>query len=166
MIVSFKFRTEPQLSYVGEGYQRGPVHTGMVDMIIRGYVWTNEHIKNYVRLRQEEDLELLSAIDESGNEALKSLGSELYEYIGLLEEAKPMEMPKAKQPFFDEFKAVWDGMKEMFGALSPGSLNIFKPAGEDALALQSEMDAADAELRYIQYQIYKNYKKAHDMLQW
>lgn len=166
MIVSFKFRTEPQLSYIGEGYQRGPVHTGMLDMVIRGYMWTQQHIENYKLMRQEEDMDLLRAIDQSVNEALTALGSELYEYLGLLEEPKPAAAESRKgSPLFDEFKAVWRGMKELFGAFSPGELNIFKPH-EDAVGLQSELEAARGELRYVQYQVYKNFKKAHDMLQW
>ena len=57
-------------------------------------------------------------------------------------------------------------MKEMFGALSPGSLNFLKTSSEDEVSLQEEVEAAGTELTYIQYQVYKNYKKAHDMLQW
>ena len=81
IILHFVFRTAPAMSYTAEGYQRGPLHTGKFDFTMRGYAWTEDQIENYRRMREEEDLELLSSVDETIKAAMDALGSELKNYL-------------------------------------------------------------------------------------
>ncbi|MBI2142071.1 hypothetical protein HYU15_01100 [Candidatus Woesearchaeota archaeon] len=171
ILVHFLYRTRPAMQYVGEGYQRGPMHTGKFDMVMRGYIWSNEHIENYQRMREEEDMQLMSLINESIKESMEALGSELKRY--LMESGESFEVPKPvkkpKQPsFIDPFSSLWDGVKEIatsFG-FPKGEEGGKKKEREDKIAIADEIKEAEGELKGEIYQTYKNYKKMHGMLTW
>ncbi len=86
IIIHFLYRTSPSMKYTAEGYQRGPAHTGKFEFNMKAYVWDEDQMENYRRMRDEEDLELLSSIDESVKAAMDALGEELKTYLILGEE--------------------------------------------------------------------------------
>ncbi len=86
IIIHFLYRTSPSMRYTAEGYQRGPAHTGKFEFNMKAYVWDEDQMENYRRMRDEEDLELLSSIDESVKAAMDALGEELKTYLILGEE--------------------------------------------------------------------------------
>src|SRR3989338_7315566 len=110
ILATFNYRTRPEMKVVQEGYQRGPVHIGRMEMHLRVYQWSGEEINNYKKLKKDEALELVGQISESVQEAMKSLGTELTHY---LEEANTLTMKegkeesqehkKEKKPFMEAF---------------------------------------------------------------
>ncbi len=159
------YRTRPGLNYQQEGYQRGPAHTGRYDWTLRGYVWNDNQIKNYLRMKDEEDLRLLSSINDSLKAAMDSLGEELKKYLEeggeLIERKQNIEMPQ-RPGMFDPFSAVFSG----FGGLLKGSDKAPRPKKVDAEDLDLEMKQVTGELDSTLYTTYKNYKKLHGMLTW
>ena len=85
LVLNFQHRTRPEtvIHQPQEYSQRGPLHIGRSHVKIRAYVWTDEQIENYIKYRQEEDIALLSAIDDSVKEAIDALGDELKSYLGM-----------------------------------------------------------------------------------
>src|SRR3989338_2535855 len=60
----------------------------------RAYAWTDEQLKNYKALKQKELFELLGDISTSVQQAMESLGEELFRY---LEEAKGNQAEEKKE---------------------------------------------------------------------
>ncbi len=169
IIMHFKYRTKPQMSFVGEGYQRGPIHKGRFDLVMRGYVWTNDQIENYQKMREEEDLQLLSLINESIKESMDALGDELKRYLmeggetfDVPKQAKPARRPGAEEPFV----AIFSGLKEIFGSLAPKGGEKEKKPSIAKEEIKDEIQSAARTLKTEIYQTYKNYKKMHGMLTW
>ncbi len=170
ILIHFKYRTKPQMSFVGEGYQRGPLHVGIFDMTLRGYIWTKDHIENYRRMRDEEDLQLMGLINESVKEAMDSLGDELKHY--LMEGGESFEAPKKpvsipKPTFADPFIAVFQGVFDIVGSFGISGKKDEKPKEKfDKIKMSDEIEKARKALKGEIYQTYKNYKKMHGMLTW
>jgi hypothetical protein len=85
VLFNFQYRSRPEtlIHQPHEYGQKGPVHIGRGEARLRVYSWTDDEIKNYISYKQEEDIALLSAIDESIKEAMDSLGDELKKYLGM-----------------------------------------------------------------------------------
>jgi hypothetical protein len=179
VLVHMYYRTRPALSYVQEGYQRGPMHTGKFDMILRGYIWTDDQIKNYINMKEEEDMQLLGSVNESIKEAMDSLGDELKNYLqegGEMfkedkkeaekkENAVTVTVKSAAEPFLN----IFGGLKEITSPLTDSLPKLKKETkakkGNDVQD-DIEINAIRRELKRSIYQTYKNYKKMHGMLTW
>ena len=181
ILIYMYYRTRPSLSYVQEGYQRGPMHTGRFDMILRGYVWNDDQITNYVNMREQEDLLLLGSVDESIKESLDSLGDELKDYLeesgekfqetGKAEEhgKKKNEVAETLKGAAEPFTGVLSGVKEILSPLT-GGLSFFAKENDsgagDPIKEDLELSAARSTLKKAIYTAYKNYKKMHGMMTW
>ncbi len=171
ILVHFLFRTAPALSYVAEGYQRGPAHTGKYEMTLRAYSWSNDQIYNYKQMKDEETLQLLSSINESIKEAMEALGGELKRYLiegGERFEAEETKPKKKKMALgLEPFTSVFGGFGELFGSLVKLPELGGKKGGEpSASEIDDEKGAVRSLLRTALYQSYKNFKKAHGFIQW
>src|SRR3989338_8187183 len=51
MDVHFDYRTRPEMKFVQEGYQRGPIHVGRVMVTFRSYAWTKMQLEQYKKFR-------------------------------------------------------------------------------------------------------------------
>jgi hypothetical protein len=162
MLVTFNYRTQPDMKFVGEGYQRGPVHTGWMEMNIRGYTWTDKELENYRKLKQEEGLQLMGDISGSVQEAMVSLGGELSKYLDEANE-KETETKKVvpeKPPM----------MQRLFGDFYTPKLN--KPSKVDKKKVATDIDIENSKkglkspVELMCWNTYKNFKKAHRMVQW
>lgn len=162
-----------------EGYQRGPAHTGKFDMVLRGYVWSDEQIINYKRMRDEENLQMLTLIDSSIKDSMEALGTELKEYLKeagetFPEDEKKSEEKKESNNPLDPLVGIFGGFKEIFsafGGIKPGgekkqSLKKKIKGGKSDIDLYFEIEEAKGDLRRCIYQTYKNYKKLHGMITW
>ena len=178
VLLHIYYRTRPSLSYVQEGYQRGPMHTGKFDMILRGYVWSEDQIKNYQRMKDEEDIELLGSINESIKEAMDSLGDELKAYlkeggeiIDKQEENKDDKENAISQTvkgIAEPFVSVVEGVKEVVSPLKnivPKKKDGEAKKGDDVKG-SLEISELKAMLKTELFQTYKNYKKMHGMMTW
>lgn len=181
ILIHMFYRTRPALSYVQEGYQRGPMHTGRFDMILRGYIWNDDQIRNYVNMREEEDLQMLGSIDSSIKEALDALGDELKQYLQQAGEAFPeekkhagtkdTELSQALKGAAEPFSGIFGGLHEVFSPLAEGFGQLRgKGDGhgkkEDPIEESLEISELKRELKSAIFASYKNYKKMHGMLTW
>ena len=177
IIINFHYHTKPSLQYSAEGYNRGPAHTGKFEVTLRGYVWSENEIENYRRLKREEDLELISQVDESLKDSMDSLGDELKEYLRQSEETqeKDEEDSDEKQTSAQEFAENFRNniRKTFFGPFAGikttfvgSKKNKEKNKRIDDLEAEASFNAAKSVLKSTIYSVYKNYKKQHRMLSW
>ncbi|RLE43373.1 hypothetical protein DRJ48_01120 [Candidatus Woesearchaeota archaeon] len=185
LLLNFVFRTRPSMVYHGEGYQRGPQHVGRVEMTIRGYAWDKQEIRNYIKMMEEENMQMLATIDKSLEEALNALGDELFKYLeeagekmGGEEEQPPpkkkgfklSEVKKSVRGYVEPFTSVWAGFRELAQAFGFSQLFSLgggkgKPASK-ALAKTFKRKDAAGDAKLWAWMAYKNYKKAHKMITW
>ena len=161
IIATFHFRTRPSLKFVQEGYQRGPVHVGKMEMSLRGYVWKHEEVENYVKMKDAEDFELMKTISSAVEAAMVALGDELKSY---LEEAGQMWEEKKEEGA----EETWH-RKTFRDVLGPKKPKIKKPKKEkkiDPYKLKKEKDAARSDLNMRLFLTFKNFKKGHGMIMW
>jgi len=151
VLVHFMYRTRPSMSFQQEGYQRGPVHVGKMELNLRGYVWTHEQIESFKKLREEQDLDLMKSISGSVKAAMEALGDELMAYLKEAEEITP-KVPEPKS-FFEKIA----------GKKAPKKKKAKKPS---KFYLESEKKRAEGIFRTELFDTFKNFKKAHAMLMW
>jgi hypothetical protein len=175
IIASFNYRVKPQLSFQADSYQnRGAVHVGRVEFSLRSYGWTQEQIDKYIKYREQETLELIEMVDSSVKDAMEALGKELMDYlkeagedVTFKEEPKKEEAKPPSQSIFEPFADIFGGFKELF--VSPfgvGDLNFFKEdKKKDGLIGYGDKEQAKA-ANGPAFMVYKNYKKAHQMVSW
>ena len=151
VLMTFEYRTRPALSFAQEGgYHRGPIHVGETRITWRSYGWNQKQIDSFLKMKDYEDLELLTSIDSSLKDAMDALGADLMKYLGeqysLLnkeQEKKVSELMEKhsltkeeaervlniqskksakKEPnIFEPFIEVGKGFKEMISMLKPSS---------------------------------------------
>ena len=158
LLLTFNYRTRPSLKFVQEGYQRGPIHVGKMMLHYRGYVWTDKEIENYIKMKEEEDFELMKSVSKAVEEAMIALGDELKKY---LEEAAGVSEHK-------EEKSEVTGFRKMFydivGPPKPGKGK--KEKKPDKYKLEKEEKAVWKDTKGRLWFAYKNFKKGHGMIHW
>ncbi len=164
ILATFRYRTRPDMKFVGEGYQRGPVHAGMYNMELRVYQWTNEQVQKYREFKEAESMELIGDISSSVKEAMDSLGEELTHY---LDQARGVNKKK------DLSTVPRSGfMEKMFGDFYTPARKKPKKVERPKLdrGLVYDLEKAKKELKgktmMACWFMYKNFKKAHRMIQW
>ena len=141
-------------------------------------MWSEDQIKNYQRMKDEEDIELLSSINESIKEAMESLGDELKAYLEeggeIIEKQTKPENPQENtisqtvKGLAEPFVSVIEGIKEV---ASPLKAIVPKRKGSEAKKGDDVKDSLEINelkkrLKTELYQTYKNYKKMHNMMTW
>lgn len=160
ILATFNYRTRPSMSYQQEGYQRGPIHVGKMEMSLRGYIWTKGQIENYKKMKEEEDLEIMKSISESVKAAMDALGEELVNYLkesGEEVEKKEEEKPK-KYGFAESFKREFRGPKKEEKKLKPTKADVMKD--------KEDKRSTTGIMKQEMFTCFKNFKKAHDMIMW
>ncbi len=166
VLMTFNYRTRPELKVVQEGYQRGPVHIGRLEVNVRAYAWTDQQVELYHKLKQEESFWMLGEVSESIKTAMDSLGDELFKYYyestGEKVEEKPSRLtPKEKtlmQRWFGDFYTSSKGQKS--GGLSPKAEKAKMQARDDALK------GLTGFAKFHAFTIYHTFKKGHRMVAW
>jgi len=176
ILATFRYRTRPEMSFHQDQYaHRGPIHFGRVEVTLRGYAWTKDHIKAYKNLKREEDMMLLGMVDDSVKAAMDALGEELEKYLWEAGEKEFEEKRRAEEAakkkkkksldfalagsMFEPFIAVFKGFGEIFSIFTPSF------GGREAKLKGSPKDAQKSVAIEL-YAMFKNYKKAHGMLSW
>ncbi len=174
LLMTFEYKTKPQLSFQSEGYQhRGPIHVGETKITWRSYAWTQDQIEKYIKMKADEDFEMLTSLDESLRAAMEALGGDLENYLKekkaeLAEEEKKQEEKKEgkeapKEPSaWTLFTDIGGGFKELFSPFIP---ELKKAAVKEGPSEDDKDDAKKGALLYT-WQHYKNFKKAHGMVAW
>lgn len=176
VLFSMLYRTSPTLPF-SQDYQRGPLHMGKVDMLWRCYVWDDKTVERFKKMRQLEDLELLSTVDVSIQESMMSLGDSLKNYLAeageqfTKEESKEEKKePKAGivQGILDPFKSLGEGIRDITRMFSIPSLSLSarkeKERGE--FRKKDERGRALGAAKALCWLHYRNFKKAHGLVTW
>jgi hypothetical protein len=167
ILITFNYRTRPEMKVVQEGYQRGPVHIGRMEINLRVYCWSDQEVENYKKLKEKETIILMGEISSSVQEAMNSLGEELDHYLAEAKgEAKEAVEEKQIEPEKKEM------MQKLFG-------DFYNPKKKEVNAGPSKKDlskkAADAKgavfgltmhSKATGQAIFKNFKKSHRMISW
>lgn len=173
ILATFTYRVKPRLEFHADGYQhRGAAHVGRVEVSLRSYGWSEEHIKKYLEYREQETLELLAVIDQSVRDALDALGDELKKYLqeageDVEFEKKAEEKKEEKEPkvnLFEPFTALFGGFRDMFMMPIEPVKDMFSASKEKKKDTQDWRAAGLAAA--MSFQMYKNYKKSHGMPAW
>lgn len=189
----FLFRTKPSLNYHAEGYQRGPIHEGYVEITHRTYTWTQEQIDNYRKMRDKEDFLLLRIIDKNLDFAMSELGDEFFRYLeeaekmmgdkygdeeyvpfsdimGIKKKNESKDSENKKEKSANPFASLVGGFKELGSAFSgnkpESSKKPEKKEKENPVQKKTEQGNAESDSSNKSWLVYKNYKKAHKMIAW
>ena len=184
VLVNFNYRTRPSMAMTSPDYgHRGPIHVGKLEINWRSYGWTEEEVQNYKKMREEEDFELISNIDQTLKQAMDSLGDELKKYINEAkkktgeeieeektenkkEEKKGVDMGEVIKSYFDPVLSIYRGGRDVGNALVnfPRAFKSQKPddGSPDPALLKKALGPAN----FQAWTCYKNYKKSHGMLAW
>lgn len=179
VLMNFYFRTRPVMQY-SQDYQRGPVHIGRGEMVLRSYAWTDEQIQMYKKMRDDEDRELLGLVDDQLKSAMEMLGEDLDNYIKEAEgtlpsEPEPQKGKKDKKKFkliqnegsvFDPFVGIFKGFAEIGSTLIPTQFKGFGKSPEKPKASPGDIKRAIGSANVAMWLVYNNYKKAHGLLSW
>ena len=152
------------MSYQQEGYQRGPIHVGRIEMTFRAYAWDDKEIENYIKMKKREDFELLGLIDASVKAAMESLGDELMRYLS--EAGEDMGVKKTmleKEKAIKQKPSVFKGFKNLFIATKK---TVTKEKKIDALKKSLEKSKAQKIAVDNMWNTYHHFKKHHAMLNW
>ena len=175
ILAHFDFRTRPSMGYQQEGYQKGPLHVGRLEMTLRAYAWTEDEIKKYLDMKEREDFELMFEIDQSLKAAMDALGEELETYLREagetgLERNKPAPEVKsvAKLPgVLDPFFSVLKGFGEIVTSAWPRRVGGGAPGKKaDRYLLEKERPLAEEHAARTMWYLYKDYKRIHGMILW
>lgn len=176
--VHLRFVTTPQFSYTTPDYQnRGPQHSGRMEITLRTYGLTDKEYDLYRELRAQEPLDYVKAYDKGIAEMLDAIGDDLAEY--LKEEGEDLETPREKErreakakldedrekakanPFF-LITDTYEGFKELFGAF--GVQNLLKQDHPDERHAEKDRVAAAKTAHQTIFNVYNYYKKSHQFM--
>lgn len=173
VLVNMVHRTRPAMSFQQEAFQRGPIHVGRVDVNIRAYAWSEEEIKIYKKLKEEEDMEILKLVDDSVRAAMDALKDDLERYLkeageseftdkklfNLQKETNKRKKQVGQASAIAPFKYLFIGIYDLIGALF-GSRVREKPKKRVDKSKAKEYALFGAWL------VYHQYKKSHGLLSW
>ena len=81
ILATFRYDTKPTLTFKPEWGQQAVAHTGQVRVTMRSYGWHEDDIKAYKKMRQEEDMSILSSIDEHVGGAFDAMKEDIERYL-------------------------------------------------------------------------------------
>jgi len=155
ILATFNYRTRPSMKFVQEGYQRGPIHVGKMEMNLRGYVWTKEQVKAYQEMKEKEAFELLKTISASIKSAMEAMGAELFDYLDEAGEEQEKKIAAERKKSLKE-KLLGD-----FYDTSAGTGKKLKK-----LKLKDNYKDCSGYTRRMMFLAFKNFKKGHGMVMW
>jgi hypothetical protein len=165
LLASFMYRTRPDMKFVQEGYNRGPSHHGHFEVRFRIYGWSDEQVESYRRMKEMEGLELLGNVSSSVAEAMNSLGGELTKY---LDEARGKKEEKKKEE--EKKKSLVETFFGEFYTPSAKKPKVEKKSSKEVEAnnyqMEQEIKKRGESTKWTVWFTYKNFKKAHGMVQW
>ena len=160
--------------------------TGRAEMHLRAYGWTKEQWQNYVKMKEEEDIELLKEINDTIKEAMETLGEDIKKYLD--DKERPEDNVKKDKPkkwvlkrgkiaeVVDENaakgKVRQDSVFTPFASLFEGFGLLFKPFTfnmswwRGSSSKSGNAKKAEGAAAKHAWTLYKYYKKAHGLLSW
>ena len=150
--VQWEFVAIPQMAYQNE-YQRGAIHRGRSVVTIEAFVSKKGQLEAYQKKLEEEDFELLSAVDDS----ILALKDDIDKYLAMAGEQEKEKEEQHRQSVFAPITSIGSGFREMFGLHPAKKEKRSKYAGaeESEAKKMANMDA---------YICYKIFKQSHGMM--
>ncbi|MBR9683130.1 hypothetical protein GOV03_01165 [Candidatus Woesearchaeota archaeon] len=159
VLATFNYRTRPSMKFQQEGYQRGPVHIGKMEMNLRAYVWTKEQMEAFKKMKEKEGMDLLKTVSGSVKSAMDALGEELFDYLEEAGEAK-----KEKETSQPDKKSLTE---KMFGDfMTPKEVKAKKKKIKKIIVSEKGRSEATGFVKLNMFLVYKNFKKSHRMIMW
>ncbi len=164
VMVTFQYRTRPHMKFVQEGYQRGPVHVGELDMQIRVYPWNKETIQNYKKMKDKENLELIGNVSQSVLASMKGLGVELERYYA---EACGLDHVQELEKKGEEMLGAKKDTRSLKYRLFGDFLAPPKKSGSvEGKTKKSSLSNGGGAAHATAWGAYNYFKKAHRMITW
>lgn len=156
--VRIEFVAMPQMSFQQEGFQRGALHVGKTKVYIEGFVTDKEQLDKYKKSIEDEDFELLAAV----NESITALKDDLEYYLEKAGDLKKeeKEVEEVRPGILSPFKSLIDGAKEIFGLPVESKSTLF---GGSKNLIPGEAGAAAGIAKNEAYILYKIFKKQNRM---
>ncbi len=145
--VQVRFVAIPELSFQ-QDFQRGALHRGRSEIVVEGFVASNDDIEKYLKAIDEEDLELLSAVDAS----TIALRDDLEYYLEKGGQLKKEEKVAKREGILSPFTALFSGFRGLVKLKSGQKV----PSGEAGAA--GRIAGGES------YAIYKVFKQSHGMM--
>ena len=170
VLATFNYRTRPELKVVQEGYQRGPVHIGRFEMTFRVYVWTDEEVANYVKMKEKELWLLLGDLTGTVFGSMEALGDELEKYLMEAREHVKREKKDERKTGTKQKSFLQGFLGEFYRASEkrPASAKqkSAKEVYQEQEALKGKKKGLEGKSRSVAWNVYNNFKKAHRMITW
>lgn len=169
VLATFNYRTRAELKVVQEGYQRGPVHIGKIEMFLRAYAWTDKQVEMYQKLKDKETMLLMAEVSGSVYSAMEALGEELDKYIA---EAQGKKAEEEKGPKPEEDKTIWEKLFGDFYTPKKVKAKSNKKPQKSAKEEEERVNNALKDNAVVKpatlpcWATYHNFKKAHNMIAW
>ena len=166
VIATFQYKTRAELKTQAEGYNRGPIHIGRVEIYLRAYGWTQEQIDQYQRLKDRETMLFLGSVAGPVISAMDELKPLLDKYLA---EAKGIkEKTKGTNSKAPRKKSL---IEKMFGDFYTSSSKQHKPKTAKQLArehaeLEIKLEDAARVAMITTWNSHHNFKKSHRMTAW
>lgn len=155
----FIYTTIPQMAFQ-QGYQKGAIHSGKLEVIMESFTPKIKDLKKYEEAKEKEDFEIIESLESS----MMSLGDELKNYLeeagekfGEKKEAEP-EKETMLSPFIGIFKG--------FGELMPKIERKPSAKKEEKNKYSDQEKSKSKSVGKDMFVLYHIYKKAHGMLSW
>jgi len=174
LLCTFNYRTRVEMKVQQEGYNRGPVHVGKMELNLRVYKWTDEEVNNYKAMKKKEIFFLLGDISETIQKAMEGLGKELEIYLEeakknvgaeynkelLGEKEEKMDSKKTHKGFFEGFFGEFYTGK---GKANSSPKSNKEPDWEAVDKWRKGKIGAGTALAWV---VFNNFKKSHRMIAW
>lgn len=170
ILATFNYRTRAEMKVVQEGYHRGPVQIGRMEMNFRIYGWTDEEVKKYKEMKDKETLMLLGNVSSTVEKSMTSLGKELDHYLKEAEGLNPEDWKEEgekkkkgeKKPLIQKLFGDFYTPKEK-DSEPKKSAKKFKAEQQK---IQSEIKSLVGAAKFYAWGTFHNFKKAHGMIAW
>ena len=176
---NFEYRSIPQYDYVPGANDRRSLMVGRIELNIKGFVWTEKQLENYQKMKDAEDLGLISEIDSSISEAMDSMSEDITKYLEEDEdqdepESRKWELKNGKVHYVNDGTTGPNAKRESllapFTAIFIGNGSNVSKSGSKPSEKKSKNDGskkkAEGHADLTTWLLYKFFKKAHRLLSW
>lgn len=171
ILLNIVYTTKPSMDFVQPpNYQhRGPIHIGRMEVQLKGYSWSDKEYENYIKMKRDEEFQLLSDIDQSIGGIIDAMGEDLKAYLKeageSIEEKKEEKNKEERKPntIFEPFTSILKGFVDIGTVFFPKKTNKKTPKIqiEESKEAKAKAEKIVDKLMFVVYNIYK---KSHGML--
>lgn len=167
VLVRMAIVTKPELSY-GQGGGRQVLHSGEIQVSIEPYAATQDDIDYYKKYSDSEHFKYYSgtAVDLAGDidAMLKSLGTDVEEYLREAETGERKEKKKEETPQDATVFAPFTALKDSFKMFLPEKSKDTAPSKKESRAEEAEKKSMEESAAGSAWTVYDIFKKSNGMM--